>query len=224
MFFNNLVELNKSLLFFCNQLFVNNAFISKFFVYFNILGTKQAVLAVLGLIFLWVILNSYFQKFYIEPKPFRAYLLKWFEVSMVMSLSIVLLFIITPKIKKFSAQPRPLCVYKSDKLNVLLEHGLSLQEIIKKRCTNADGSFPSAHSGIVTVFAASLWAISGFYARSLLVAMVLLMGFSRLATGVHYPVDVIGGCILASCIVLLVKKSLQAMIPLFAYRNYNVSK
>ncbi len=69
----------------------------------------------------------------------------------------------------------------------------------------ADKSFPSDHATLAFAIAMLLW----YYHRKLsigLFALAVLIGFSRIYVGVHYPTDVIGGAILGSASGLVVGK------------------
>jgi undecaprenyl-diphosphatase len=74
--------------------------------------------------------------------------------------------------------------------------------VIMKRSTGGDSSFPSGHT--LEAFAMAM-AFSGLFnsRRKYLIPLFLwatLVGYSRVALGVHYPSDVFGGMILGSLI------------------------
>lgn len=59
------------------------------------------------------------------------------------------------------------------------------------------GSFPSAHAMVAAVIAASLW-FSKMRTRAIVATILaLLIGFGRIAIGVHYLTDVLAGFIVA---------------------------
>ncbi len=64
-------------------------------------------------------------------------------------------------------------------------------------------SFPSSHAANTTLF---FWIFTYFYRRhrSWLWLIPLIIGYSRIYTGVHYPLDVVGGWALGTLIAFLV--------------------
>ncbi len=56
-------------------------------------------------------------------------------------------------------------------------------------------SFPSGHSLFVFAVAGSLWFSRLRRLRWVLLAAACLVGFGRVAVGVHYPTDVLGGAL-----------------------------
>lgn len=69
----------------------------------------------------------------------------------------------------------------------------------------ADGSFPSAHAFLSFVMAFTIY----LYNKKLGIVLLILAGLvsvSRIFVGVHYPLDVLGGIILAWLSVYLINK------------------
>lgn len=79
-----------------------------------------------------------------------------------------------------------------------VERPIGAEGIISQRTETATGySFPSGHTQIATAF----WGGIAVYVKRpvfkyIFAALVILIGFSRLYLGVHYPLDVLGGMIL----------------------------
>lgn len=64
-------------------------------------------------------------------------------------------------------------------------------------------SFPSAHAGLASLLFTYYFASFSLTSRLLLALLVLCVGLSRIALGVHYPSDVLWGIALAPCVVAL---------------------
>jgi len=69
----------------------------------------------------------------------------------------------------------------------------------------SDGSFPSAHTFLSFVIAFIIYSYNKKLGAVLLISAALV-GISRIYTGVHYPLDVLSGIILAGLAVYLVNK------------------
>lgn len=59
-----------------------------------------------------------------------------------------------------------------------------------------DSSFPSGHSCASFAAATALWPYSWRRVRILVLGLAVLIAFSRLYVGVHFPTDVAAGCVL----------------------------
>jgi undecaprenyl-diphosphatase len=82
-------------------------------------------------------------------------------------------------------------------------------------------SFPSSHATNISGMAVIL---SFFYRKGIawFTLLALVIGFSRIYVGVHYPVDVLGGLIIGSCagiIVIIVYLQISVKIPPIRYQN-----
>lgn len=64
-------------------------------------------------------------------------------------------------------------------------------------------SFPSGHTIFIFALAVGVWYVHRPLAY-LIAALGLLIGFARVASGVHYPSDILGGAVLGSLVAILV--------------------
>lgn len=112
----------------------------------------------------------------------------------VIAASYLLSVIISNTIKYAVARPRPFTVYP----------------FIEKLSGGGNGSFPSGHTS--DVFSVAMAVSLLFPKRSVVIPMFLwaiLVGYSRMDLGVHYPSDVLGGAIVGAGAALLVCWLLQ---------------
>lgn len=79
----------------------------------------------------------------------------------------------------------------------------------------SDASFPSRHATIISVIA---WAFAYFKSRFafVLLFIMLLVGFSRIYLGVHYPLDILGGFI-AGILSLILALQLKKLIKIYLF-------
>ena len=90
-------------------------------------------------------------------------------------------------IRHFYVRPRPFVALE---IESLINHG-------------ATGSFPSRHAVGAFVIAAVIWQINK-RAGKILFLLAAVTGLSRIMVGVHYPLDIIAGALLAVAVGLAV--------------------
>lgn len=77
---------------------------------------------------------------------------------------------------------------------------------------DASASFPSNHAAAAFAVAASIW----FWRRKegwVWLVLAAVMGFSRIWSGIHYPLDIIGGAISGILIAVIINKIMHQQGP-----------
>lgn len=165
--------------------------VTLFFTIFNLHGHSQIldqliIFAAEPLIYL-IMLLSLVLIFKGGIKEKKAFLLAF--------LGIIIAILLIKFIHLFFFEPRPWVTFN---LAPLADH-------------SPDASFPSRHATIIAVIAftyiyfKSKWSI-------LFLPVMLLIGFSRVFVGVHYPLDILGGfitAIVALTVALQIKKLIE---------------
>lgn len=71
-----------------------------------------------------------------------------------------------------------------------------------------EGSFPSMHTAILTIMAFSFIKAKRKFGQMMLIPVVWT-GFARIYTGVHYPLDILGGAIVGILSVIITARFFQ---------------
>lgn len=147
---------------------------------------------------IWVFLASYFPyllvgylSIFIFLKENRRGQVYYFSLT---ALSTILSFgIITEIIRFFLYRPRPLLT-------------LDIQPLIKVSDT---GSMPSGHMMLLVPLGLVLWQLDK-RSGALFLGATVLVGFSRIAAGVHWPFDILVGLLFGAASFYLIKRLLPA--------------
>ena len=103
----------------------------------------------------------------------------------VVAVTLIVVPVISQGLKFFIDRERPFITYP----------------FIEKLSTGGDSSFPSGHTMEAFALAAALSSLfSGKRIIFPVYAWALLVGYSRLALGVHYPSDIAAGIVIGSLI------------------------
>ncbi|TWO64436.1 phosphatase PAP2 family protein [Caenimonas sedimenti] len=86
------------------------------------------------------------------------------------------------------AMPRPSDLYANDMARVV-------------GAADSLHAFPSGHAVYTAAVVACLWPLGSWPFRLLLLALAAAVGWSRVALGAHFPVDVVGGFLLGGACV-----------------------
>ena len=122
-----------------------------------------------------------------SEKPIKAFMQKWKEITLVF-FSGIFAWCIASVLKILVHTPRPFSFFP----NVV---GLLNQ---------TDFSFPSGHATFFMALAVAIFFYhkkAGYY----FIFFALIIGLARIAAGVHFPVDILGGFILGALIAYFVK-------------------
>lgn len=148
------------------------------------LSNAGGFVTLLGLCILAIILLKYFKKD------------EYLEIAKICLIALILSGIIAASLKLFFHQPRPFTV---------------LSNVRQLTVPSELNSFPSGHtSSTLAVVTVLVWKMrENKLLVCLLVAFALIISFSRIYVGVHYPHDVAAGAIIgivSGVVVLKLKK------------------
>lgn len=117
----------------------------------------------------------------------RIYLRGWLSIVLVIVGSFVLYVVTVGMLKHWIGFPRPF---------VGLPSG-SVRQIGDALATgDFYASFPSGHATFATLMITAIWPVLWPYFRTFGICFVVLVCWSRMALGVHFPADVLGGVII----------------------------
>ena len=153
---------------------VQNVFWAKIFF---VLALYGIVIYLLILIYYWYHNSNMKNRFYHK----RAMVLA--------SLAVLLTIIFENGFDLVFARPRPVMVY---------DHVISFDVLVDS------ASFPSLHVAVAFAFSVMLLLMGYKKLGTACTILALAIGISRIASGVHYPTDVIGGILLGTLSALLV--------------------
>lgn len=100
----------------------------------------------------------------------------------------------------FWARPRPFVSLHDGTFNQLIPH-------------DADASFPSDHTSGSFGFAAAVWGKNKWISRTFTTFAIIVL-FSRVYTGVHWPTDVLASVVVGTFAGLLVKRFSRYFMPI----------
>lgn len=123
-------------------------------------------------------------------------LVAWFGVLLVFAAAFMLNSGMINAIKKHTEFPRPYVVLAPEDLT-LLEY--------KDDRVDDYRSFPSGHVAFVTVMLTALWPVLSQGMRKTGMGVVLLVCWSRIAVGLHFPADAFYAIVISLIITFLVR-------------------
>ena len=121
-----------------------------------------------------------------SKNPFRVFALRWKEISLVF-FSGISAWVIANIIKIIIQAPRPYLVFE----NII--------PLLQK----TDFSFPSGHATFYMALATAL-CFSHKKVGYIFMFFAILIGLTRVISGVHFPIDILGGYILGILVAYLV--------------------
>ncbi len=136
------------------------------------------------------------------------------KIGRTVGLNVLMGLVWSPMIKNVFLRRRPYFDHEGIKILRVVDKSADANDIA------AQGfSFPSGHStNAVTVYASIAGQIKKRWLACLAVVLPLLVGFSRVVVGAHYPTDVLAGWalgLLCICVVSLLRKAIKNELALY---------
>lgn len=125
----------------------------------------------------------------------KHYAEMWFGILAVIAAGFVVSYSTTSFLKNHFAYPRPYAVLDSGEVRHLEEQSAE----------KANESFPSGHVAIITTLIVALWPAFSSNFRWFASATIFAVAWSRMALGVHFPVDVLYSFILTFIEIIIVR-------------------
>ncbi|MGE0754222.1 MAG: phosphatase PAP2 family protein [Alphaproteobacteria bacterium] len=164
------------------------------------IGNHKLFIYYMAFITFYAVVSTLSRKLTRRP-GMKVHMSKWFGVLTVLLIGYGAMGLTVKTLKSEVALPRPYEALGSSKVTLLQEQPSEKDY----------ESFPSGHSAFIAFMVTALWPVLGGGLGFIAVMLVLLTGWSRIALGVHFPADVIGGLMIGFFITLTVRMILYSI-------------
>lgn len=150
--------------------------------FITVFGDKKLLPYILGAVVVFAI-SSFIVRITIKKGGNRNYLFMWFTIFLMIGAGLFANNHTINYIQNNASYPRPYLLIPTNEIKLL--------EI--QPAEEAYHSFPSNHVAIITILVFALWPIAGEKTRWGGILFIFGVAWSRIAMGVHFPMDVISG-------------------------------
>lgn len=120
-----------------------------------------------------------------------------FVTAFLLSITIALI------LKNYTEVLRPFCSLKNTHIIPTITNDVICNQ-----------SFPSGHMILVTIFVTSFWPIFNCFFKMTSIILIILTAITRMASGAHYPIDLIGGLALSLPLALYLRNKIATLVSL----------
>lgn len=198
-FLSTINELNKNIFLFFNQIFGHNH-LDSIMIFLDKFGGPHVFHLHLILIMSIAAILLFYKKN--DKTKTKEFLILGFIASLTLCLSIIFGLIIAVNCLKYLfAIERPFCS---------LSNIHTTKEIVKNiACPR---SFPSGHMSFSIIMVASFWQLLNKFFKTTFSVFLVVLAISRMASGAHYPIDLIGAIVICLPITIFIKKKIEKII------------
>lgn len=129
----------------------------------------------------------------------KHYILVWINIFTIMGSGLVSSYYLADYIKRTAYFPRPYVALADD-----VKTGV-VKVLEPQPAERAYQSFPSMHVMLVSILVISIWPLLNEHLRWGAIWLVFAIAWSRMAVGVHYPMDVLSGFFIALITMLIIR-------------------
>ena len=172
------------------------------------LGDSHMFPYYMALLALFVILTT-ITRIFCKKGGIKHYMSGWAGVFIVLSVSFAIDVGMLRTIKDYYNFPRPYIALAQDQLYA------NEQVTVLDRKADPDDdyrSFPSGHAVFSTMLVVGMWPMLTPGFQWVGVAFVALVCWSRMALGMHFPADIVGGITFAFLLVLVMRAALYNLL------------
>jgi len=146
----------------------------------TMLGDKKILPYLLAVVAAYALTN-WIYKIIAKKGGSKHYAIMWISCAIVFAASFACTYITTNTLKNHFAYPRPYVALASNEVHLL----------VSPTEENGNQSFPSGHVTIIATLIFAIWPLLGEGFRVFGAATIFAVAWSRIALGVHFPVDVL---------------------------------
>ncbi len=139
-----------------------------------------------------------------SPTEYITFRNKWREVMLVLVISFLTNMLWVSPLKDFFQYPRPFVALPQDSF-IMLQSSIAPAE-------SPLTSFPSGHSIFSMMMVAGLWPALSKCGRYMGMFFLAWVGISRIALGMHFPMDVLTGFTLSCLVVVIVRMAVRKIL------------
>ncbi len=166
----------------------------------TLLGQVDLLPYYLGAIGVYAVLSLLF-KLSTRKGGIKYHIFMWINIFIMLGAGLVSTKYTTSYLKEYFSYPRPYVMLSSSEV-------IQLEGQVTKE---AYQSFPSGHVIIITVLIAALWPALNENFRWSGIFAISSVAWSRIALGVHFPMDVVSGFTIALIQMLLIRYVLYSI-------------